>query len=60
MKRGNYTAQSYNIAQRKVYETERQVDGSTRRLFRIIGYFVYQLQYIFFECKYGLFLHSLA
>ena len=31
MKLGNYRAQSYTIAQRKVYETGRQADSSIRR-----------------------------
>ena len=32
MKMWNYRSQSYNISQRKVYETERQVESSTRRV----------------------------
>ena len=32
MKVGNYIAHSYKIFQRKVYETERQADGSIRRV----------------------------
>ena len=36
VKLGNYIEQSYNIAQRKVYETESKADGSTMRVTKTV------------------------